>query len=230
MIRSRPRPDRGFTLLEILMAISIFAIVISLAYGSYRSTFRVIDQTEARAEIANQARIAMDRLLQDLNCLYPGTDGFLVGATQTIDGNRADTAQFTSTAHLRLNRNQPPAGYATIAYTVREDKETGALNLFRQDRAFHPGEPEEQSGAAEALLCGGLREVRFLYADHNGDLKDDWDSKAIAEADTGARWFPEWIEITLLFVDPAVDGASVRFTSAATFPTANLPDSGNDGR
>ena len=59
-MKSRPCSNRGFTLLEILMAISIFAIVVSLAYGSYRSTFRIIDQTESQTKIYNQARITMD--------------------------------------------------------------------------------------------------------------------------------------------------------------------------
>jgi hypothetical protein len=210
------------------MAISIFAIVITLAYGSYRSTFRVIDQTEAQTEIYNQATIAMNRINCDLGSLFPGDSGFLLGTAQTIGNKEADVIQFTSTAHLVLNREEQPAGYATISYTVEEDSESGTLSLYRHDQAFRPAETAETSESKGALLCGGLQEVRFLYYDNKGDQKDSWDSKAIMEADTKARKFPDKIEISLLFADPAAGSAPVRFTTAATFPSPDPANSTSD--
>lgn len=201
------------------MAISIFAIVITLAYGSYQSTFRIINQTEAQTEIYNQATIAMDRINCDLGSLFPGAGGFLLGTAHTIGNKEADAIQFTSTAHLVLNREEQPAGYATISYTVEEESESGTLSLYRHDQAYRPSETEETSESKGSLLCGGLQEVRFLYYDNKGDQKDSWDSKALVQADTRARKFPDRIEISLLFADPAAGGAPVRFTTAATFPS-----------
>jgi len=222
-MKSRPSSRRGFTLLEILMAISIFAIVVSLAYGSYRSTFRIINQTESQIELYNQARITMDRISCDLGSLYLGSSGFLQGKAQTIGNKEADSLQFTSTAHLVLNREEQPAGYATISYTVEEDPETRELNLFRHDQAFRPAEGNEPATGNGILLCEGLQEVRLLYYDDKGEQKDSWDSKEIEEADTNAQKLPDRIEISLLFADPAADGTPVRFTTATTFPNANPP-------
>ncbi|MBW1614275.1 MAG: prepilin-type N-terminal cleavage/methylation domain-containing protein, partial [Deltaproteobacteria bacterium] len=50
----------GFTLAEILIAIFLFAVVLTTIYTSYTGTFRVVDETESQAEIYRMARIAME--------------------------------------------------------------------------------------------------------------------------------------------------------------------------
>lgn len=214
---NRPHSSRGFTLLEILMAISIFAIVISLAYGSYRATFLVIDSTEAQAETYTKAAIAMDRIRHDLGSLYLGTSGFLQGEPQNIGSKEAATMRFTSTAHLVLNRKEQAAGYATITYTVEEDPETGSLRLFRLDKVFRPEETEEPETSKGLLLCDNLQEVRFVYHSNEQGQQDYWDSKEIEKSDTKAKKTPDRIEISLLFMSPVTDDKPVRFTTAVTF-------------
>lgn len=216
-----PHRNQGFTLLEILMAISIFAIVISLAYGSYRATFRIIDSTESQTEIYNKARIAMDRISSDLGSLYLGTTGFLQGTPQNLGNKEADTMRFTSTAHLVLNRKEQPAGYAIIAYTVEEAPEGKGLRLFRLDKAFRPTETDEPDLNKGLLLSDGLQEVQFLYHSNKGELQDNWDSKEIEKADTKAQKLPDRIEINLLYTNPGADDKPIRFTTAVTFPSTD---------
>jgi len=217
-MKSPPRRSRGFTLLEILMAISIFAVVISLAYGSYRATFLIIDSTESMTEIYGKAGIAMDRIRSDFGSLYSGTSGFLQGEPQNIGNKEAATVRFTSTAHLILNRKEQSTGYATITYTTEEDPETGNLRLFRLDKVFRPEETEEPATGKGLLLCEDLQEVRFIYHSNERGQQDSWDSKAIEKADTNAQKIPDWIEISLIFVSPVTDDKPVRFTTAVTFP------------
>ena len=203
------------------MAISIFAIVISLAYGSYRATFRIIDSTESQAEIYNKGRIVMDRLSTDLGSLYMGASGFLQGRAQNIGNREADTIRFTSTAHLILNRKEQPTGFAIISYTVEEDPETKGLRLFRRDVAFRPVETEEPDTSKGLLLCDGLQEIRFLYHGNQQDKQDNWDSKEMVKTDTKARKLPDWIEIDLLFIDPDAADKTISFTTAVSFPGIN---------
>ncbi|MBW2345581.1 MAG: prepilin-type N-terminal cleavage/methylation domain-containing protein, partial [Deltaproteobacteria bacterium] len=42
---------KGFTLLEIMIAIFIFASVLSTIFISYTGTFNIIDKTESRSNI-----------------------------------------------------------------------------------------------------------------------------------------------------------------------------------
>jgi len=208
----------GFTLLEILMAISIFAIVVSLAYGSYRATFLIIDTTESQTEIYNKASIAMNRISNDLGSLYLGTSGFLQGKPQKIGNKEADTMRFTSTAHLVLNKNEQAAGYTTISYTIEEDSETKALRLFRLDKAFRPIETDEPDVKKGLLLCDGLEEVQIIYHLNQGEQQDNWDSKEIEKSDSNAPKLPDRIEISLLFMGQDEEAQPIRFTTAVTFP------------
>lgn len=222
----KKRTDRsnGFTLLEILMAISIFAIVISLAYGSYRATFRIIETTESQTEIYSKARITMDRMSHDLGSLYLGTSGFLQGKTQDLSSRAADTMRFTSTAHLVMNRTEQAAGYATISYTVEEDPESKELRLYRLDTAFRPVETEEPDANKGLLLCDGLQEVQVRYYGSNGEEQESWDSKEIEKTDTDAQRLPDRIEVTLLFSNPVEDAQPIRFKTAVTVPGATPPE------
>lgn len=221
IVKTAFQHKHGFTLLEILMAISILAIVVTLAYGSYRASFRIINSTESQAEIYSKARVALNCLSHDLGSLYLGTSGFLQGKPQTLGNRQADTMRFTSTAHLVFNRKEQPAGYATISYRVEEDPETKELLLFRQDKAFRPveeGKREDVDPQKGLLLCDGLQEVKFLYHGKKGEEQDNWDSKEIEKADTKEQRLPDRIEIRLLFIDPAANDKPISFQTAVSFP------------
>ncbi|MGB3223162.1 MAG: prepilin-type N-terminal cleavage/methylation domain-containing protein, partial [Desulforhopalus sp.] len=64
--------QRGFTLIELLIAMFIFAIVVSSVYGAYRSSFHVIHGSEYQLQVANNARIVLERLSEDLEAILPG--------------------------------------------------------------------------------------------------------------------------------------------------------------
>ena len=100
----------GFTLLELLLAIFIFAIVIASVYGAYRSTFLVINSTESQAEYSSMARIALDRISGDLESFYSGSGSLFRGESKEVDTGRADQLAFTSTAHLVLAKKGQLAG------------------------------------------------------------------------------------------------------------------------
>jgi len=65
-----PINPEGFTLFELLIAIFIFALVLTTIYASSTGTFRVVNETESEVEIYRMARIAMERMLEDLESLY----------------------------------------------------------------------------------------------------------------------------------------------------------------
>lgn len=60
------RTESGFTLVEMLMAVSILVIIGGSAYFAFKTAVDAYHRTEARILAAQRSRVAMDRLVTDL--------------------------------------------------------------------------------------------------------------------------------------------------------------------
>jgi general secretion pathway protein J len=211
------RKNSGFTLLEVLLAVFIFAIVIVAVYGAYITAITAVDTTEIQADINNRARTALERITADLGGLYLGEGGSLNGHKQEIGGNRADTLDFTSTVHLAFTRNELPAGFGMIRYLVRQEGDKKILQLYRSDLPFRPGLEQAASQEKGYLLCDGLHAVRFTYYDQTGSAADDWQMAEDADpAMERPASGPAMIEIALHFADD--NGRDQIFKTAVAVP------------
>jgi general secretion pathway protein J len=206
-VAGRFRKSCGFILLEVLVAIFIFAIVLSAVYGASIVLVDAVNVTELQVDINNRARTALERITADLKGVYLGEDGSLQGTRQEIEGNRADTLDLTSTAHLVLSKKDLPAGLGMIRYVVQLDADAKLLQLYRVDLPYRPGYLEQAVANEKGyLLCDGLRAVRFTYVDKAGNELDDWQT----EEDTGQtaekeKNSPAMVEILLRFADEGKD-------------------------
>ncbi len=220
----------GFTLLEVLLAIAIFAIVISMVYEAYRSTFFNINGAQQQLSATDGARVVMERLSGDLESLYVRQGGTLKGERGDIGGQRADSLSFTSTSHLVFNPDDPRAGLTVIRYHVEEDQDTGLMRLYRSDTPEVPGETASQ-GEDEGgeVLAEGLKEFRLTYVGADGSEQDAWDSKERAQAQAQVQTgntsemaefpvMPAMIRVELQFAVGQDGGQLVVFTTAIAPP------------
>lgn len=212
------RQEWGFTLVELLMAIFIFAIVVSSVYGSYRATFHVIHGSESRLQIANAARVVFEILAEDLGSLVTGPGGVFRGETNDYSGNHGDSLFFVSSAHLVLRKTDTHAGPVLIRYEVEPDAETGLLNLYRLQTFLLPGVEPDEEEAERHLVCRGLQEFRFTYLDRDGKETEEWlldEREAVGEGIAQEETpFPALVSVELRFAE------SVESVSGTLFKTA----------
>jgi general secretion pathway protein J len=222
-----PRNFNGFTLFELLVAIVIFAVVLSTIYVSATGTFRVVDDTEAQVEIYRMARIAMERIIEDLGSVYIqettskaqssadiSAASPFVGEDNEINGRSADSLRFTSRAHVNLGGHEKDPGAVEIVYYMREDDEGEGLIFYRNDRPLF-----EVSGSGEVdtgglVLCERLRSVDFIYHEQDGTVREDWD--ADSEELKGA--LPMMVSISLEFNDGSGSGVPLKFFTRVSLP------------
>src|SRR6056297_912646 len=132
----RPEPG-GFTLIEMLVAISILAIIVSILFGSFSFLFSGADRVKENIVAYQQARICFDRLATDLQSLYvalppayepPDFDDepepYRVTAETAGEGE--GYLRFTAFSHLPLGGGVP-ARIAEIIYYLDATEEQGVV-------------------------------------------------------------------------------------------------------
>ncbi|HID69098.1 MAG TPA: type II secretion system protein [Desulfobacterales bacterium] len=214
------RCNRAFTLLELLMAIAIFGMVIGLAYSSFNATFHIITNAESQTETYAKARMAMERIMGDLESYYPGKEMIFQGTTDTIGGKRADTLQFSSTAHIQLHPDTPHLSQVLIHYQVEEDPDSDSLLLYRKEESIQ-SEDELKNTTKDSpglLLCDNLEEVAFDYRNKDGEDLDSWGNDEGKVKDIQS--LPYLITITLRFNDGEDNEAGTLFKTSLTLPVA----------
>ncbi|BBO87468.1 type II secretion system protein J [Desulfosarcina ovata] len=193
---SNPRPQRfckkapngGFTLLEIMVAIFIFAVVITTVFGSFRAVFSSTDAVGGDVDVFASARTCLSRMATDLEALtisdYPRyakpefndpPDPYqLLGETTDIRGTRFGRLQFASLAHLALH-GDPRQGVCRIVYYV-DQLDDDSLVLRRADDLYPF--PEFEESEDDPILCANLLDLKFEYTDAEDETSENWDSES----------------------------------------------------
>ena len=202
-------PSRsGFTLLEILTAIFILAIVVSLVLGAFDAIFSNADRVNNGSDLNEMGSAALDRMAKDLEAIhvmrYPrykppqlmddASDIYRVeGKTTNIGGHTFAWLRFTSMAHLPLNHDAEE-GVAEIIYYVQETPNNDYI-IRRADHLYPY--PEFEESETDPELSEQVREFALTYFDANGKEYEEWDS----ESDDMEYGTPRAIKIKLALGD-----------------------------
>ena len=215
--------NNGFTLLEIMVALAIFAVIVTLIYPAYTGTYRNIEIAENQAEIYEMARTTLIRIIEDLESTYipeesenpqENNNPALIGQNDYLDGRRADRIRFYSKSHIDISDSTTGGGAAKIAYYPLL-KEDNSISLYRSDTPGSNEWPEENKGGW--IICEGLSSISFTYTDKRGDTHDAWDDSVSGSAEK----LPSIVHITLEFIDKQNPDKPLTFSTAVALPLAN---------
>jgi prepilin-type N-terminal cleavage/methylation domain-containing protein len=123
ILYAAPRPERsqrGFTLLEILVAVAILGIVMATVYGTTASTLSATRYAEERAEVDSLGRDVVLRMADELEGALP-LGFFGVPGQQQVP---TDAVQFVAIVQRRGGRG----GQAIVSYSL--DPLEGAQAMF----------------------------------------------------------------------------------------------------
>ena len=217
--------NKGFTLLEVMLAVSILAVVSSMVGFALSSTVDLLEATANQKDIYRQARVTLDRMRSDLTAaVVDGEVGF-IGTKEEINGQQGGSLLFSSMAHLVFDGGKSDKGSTTIAYKVVEDEnDPGSLKLLRSDSlSVFAGE----SGDEEAyILCANLRSLQLTFWDADGQKNDTWESKPDKENEQEPALLPAAVFITLEFWQDSEHKTVIPFRSGVWLPTGSLREEG----
>jgi len=168
---------RGFTLMEILLAIFILGIVLTTIYGAYSGTLRVIRDIDDDARAYKMARLTLDRLNRDITAVLRADKTFVFQSEKTnIDRREFSSLFLWSSGHLAFEEDELPGAPASIAYFVKEDK-AGIVSLWRSD-VTGPKPSAEKKNDGGVIICQNLQSLKLKFYDESGKDYDAWDTDA----------------------------------------------------
>lgn len=211
---------RGFTLLEVLIAIAIFAICVSTVYALYGAMLSVINNTEDLTARNDQVRITFDRLSKDLAGVHQSRFGFLFGREPGSDLEEP-FLEFGTTSHLSFAPDAPPVPLAAVRYYLRTSEEDQTLTLYRADIPLLSN-PDIDPGEVRSLtICQGLREINLAYYDAEEQETAEWDSTPEDDTEDTQR-FPRRVTIELVFGTGATSESVERYTTGILVPATRI--------
>jgi len=224
--------NKGFTLLEILLAFFIFSILFVTIYASYSGSFKTINMTESRMELYRKAAIAMDRISEDLQASYisvlplnsfgePAGYTRFFGEDNDINGRDAGTMSFFSRIAPLFSDEIKTATGQLVSYDVIQGDEEDELVLLRSENPEFTEESEEKEGLA---LCDGLQAITFTYFDDDGEPHESWDSDSEELENT----LPRMVSVSLEFLNYENPDAPLMFMTSIVLPANYLPGLLND--
>jgi len=203
--------ERGMTLIEVLTAVAILALVTGLIYGSISRSLAARDLADRIEERYSTARIAMDRISRELSMAYLTMHMSYDKRTQTLfkakSESPVDRVLFSSMAHLRLAPDVHESDLSYIEYYGEYSNDgKGRTRIMRKEKPGLDDKPEE-GGVAEVLAedISGL-ELRY-WDDAQKEWADDWDSTGIEKGNK----LPRLVKITLLMLDE--NGKELKFVT-----------------
>jgi general secretion pathway protein J len=192
MKRGCAHAARGFTLLELVVVIAIFAVFSLMAYGGLDSVLQTRRQVEMAQERLAQLQKAYLRLRNDLQqvSLRPARDGFgdVQPAVRATDGGYLELTRGGWRNPLYLRR----PGLERVAYRY-EDGELIRMSWRVLDLA-------QDSKPVEIALLDGVEEVRWRYLDASREWRSRWPMES-PDAPPAAMPPPLAIELTLRIED-----------------------------
>jgi len=204
------RQYEGFTLMELLVAMTLMVVVGSCLYTALHTGFRAYRSALLAAEPTSQAMNAIELIKQDLQGILPPESNGLavsfIGEDSTgLKGVDADSVEFYTT-HVYADDESLSGGLGKVELLLEEDKDAyhdnyTSYQLVRQVtmNLLAPKEvnPEEQ------VLCRNVLSLNLRYFDGD-DWLDEWDSTDDANS------LPQAVEVDIQIAYTGKNTASSR--------------------
>jgi len=181
-MRRRVKPYRppGFTLIEVIVSLTILGFILVITFGAFRLSLSAWDRGEQTREEYQRQRTAIQLISRQIKSMVP----YKI-KTQKAEGDylafegKPQSVKFVSSLSLK---SVQPNGFVFAIYDFKDGgQEGGRLVVYEQrvvNKDFFEEGPKEE---LEVNLLEGVTDVRFEY------FREEDKEKTRAEG-----WFTEW--------------------------------------
>ncbi|WP_375761621.1 type II secretion system protein GspJ [Corallococcus exercitus] len=208
------RRMRGFTLMEVMVAVGITALMGTVVALAFQTGINAKEVVEGEAERYRMVRVSLNRMAREIGSAFVSDRFDLRRFRDQNDrptnfiGER-DKLTFTTFAHQRLYTDVKESDQAVVEYFVENSSERGARQRQDLKRRVNPnvGDRMDRGGTTDVLF-EGVKGVEFAYWDsEKKEWDDEWDTRRTEKK----AILPTRVRITVIALDEA--GKEARYTT-----------------
>jgi prepilin-type N-terminal cleavage/methylation domain-containing protein len=188
----RPSGSAGFTLLEILVAVFIMAMVLTFAFQAYQGIEHAYSRVGSSPSRDRAARIVLDRLERELvgSVLVQRADGadpllhpyFFYGDMKPYAESEGDTLRFVTRTPLRAPAG-PPVGLEIVTYGAMPSQSGPGLVLLRQAESLPPQLAKDVVWNSPDIVVDNVALFLARYTGEDQQASETWDSTGAERLD-----------------------------------------------
>ncbi|MDH4163726.1 MAG: prepilin-type N-terminal cleavage/methylation domain-containing protein [Nitrospirota bacterium] len=201
--------SKGFTLIEVLLALAIFAGVATVLYSVFATTGSTVAQAEQVRDGTDAARTLMSRIATDVaNAFYYAKTiepTFFYGRKVEEDGGadrkiRLDSLFLTTLTNWRRPDTREMELWE-LGYYFKDRPDGKGRALVRREKRELSADVPPLEGGVEYEITDQIASLRFRYFNGSAWI-DEWDSK-------NQNALPKAVEIVLVMAAGGVYATSV---------------------
>ena len=164
----------GMTVVEVMIALAILAIVLSAVYSAFSFQRRAVEAASQGREVSGQGLVVLDRLTRDLSGAWLPLESTAetLGSYYLFEG-QAEGLDFSTTSSLSPDPTPGPE-LVEVGYRLEEneDSEEDKFLLIRRQDDTPDDDPAE--GGSDIILTRDLISLEIKYLGSDGTETDNW--------------------------------------------------------
>ncbi len=225
------RSQRGTTLIEVMIALAVLAMIVASVWSGFRGTMDAMRSTE---EIQNRyaiVRNGLTRMQSELMMTYlshnrPLDDVRQYTLLDGLDNNDRDDLTFSTFAHLRMRKDANESDQCVLQYFIEKDpQDSRRTHLYRRETRRLTGDKADQLDEyfPAYVLIEDVQEFDVKYWD---DRQREWlDEWRTTRNDMQPDRLPQRIKIRVVILD---GNDEVQFVAQAGLPMQEKIDLGKE--
>lgn len=191
----------GMTLLEIMIAIAILVVMMTLAWRTIANTSETKKTFERYEERNHELRMALDRIVRDFEAAYISlNEDRNASHPRTMfvakSSSKLPEIRFSTLGHRVLWADANESEQTVISYLPHEDRErNGQLDWVRREQRRPSNEPPENEPADYDILVHDITAAKLEFFNWKTvQWQDAWDT---TQSDGNRGYLPSRVRITI---------------------------------